>query len=137
MENGPSGALTPARQHEHFTKLIGGYTAFVAALFLAVITQGSGYPRSWIVVLLLGSSLPSLVAILMLDFIIHVRQSRQKSMFRGLAAGLGFFPSLLGIEVVICHFSIVAGALFLMLIGFWLLAVLIVRDLGRHPQSDI
>lgn len=119
------------------TKLAAAYIAFIAALLVAVISQGSQYAHSWVIIFLLSASLPSLVAFLLLDFIIRVGQLRHKSMFRGLAVALGFLPSLLGVDLIVCHFSVIAAVLFILLIGFWSLVILIVADLGRDPRSDV
>jgi Kef-type K+ transport system membrane component KefB len=125
-------------QHERWTKLVGGYTAFVAALLIATFAKSNDYPRSRIVISLLALSLPSLVAQTLLDYKVRVVQGRQKSLFRGLAAALGFFPSLAAIAILIGHFSSIAAALFLFLTLFWALVMDIVTFLGASdPKSDV
>ena len=106
-------------QHERWTRLVGGYTAFIAALLVATFAKSNDYPRSWIVISLLALSLPSLVALMLLDYTVRVVQGRRKSFFRGLAAALGFLPSLAAIAILIGHFSLIAAALFLLLTLFW------------------
>ena len=123
--------------HERISKLFGGYTAFVAALLVATFANSKEYPRAWIVISLLAVSLPSLVAYMLLDFVVRVKQIRKKSAFRGAAAGLGFFPSLLGVAALIGHFSVIASVLFVLLTLFWMLALDVVVYLGRYPGSDI
>ena len=58
-------------------------------------------------------------------------------MFRGLAFFLGFVPSLIGLAVLIGHFSRVAGVLFLALIPFWFLVIDVVTYLGANPNSKV
>jgi hypothetical protein len=130
-------AAERSEQHERGSKLLGGYTAFVAALLVAAFAKSSDYPRSWIVISLLAVSLPSLVALNLLDFIVRVKQGRQKSASRGLAAALGFLPSLAAISILIGHFSMIAAALFLLLTLFWALALDAVTYLGSSgPKSE-
>ena len=124
--------------HEHVAKLLNGYTAFVAALLIATIAKSDDYPRAYIVITLLASSLPSMVALLILDFHVRVNQGRKASMFRGLAVFLGFLPSLFGIAMLIGHFSLVGGVLFLVLTLFWLICVFgVAVGATGHPDSTI
>jgi hypothetical protein len=63
---------------------------------------------------------------------------RRKSAFRGLAAALGFFPSLAGIAILVGHFSLIAAALFLLLPLFWALVMDMVTFLGAgDPKSEV
>jgi hypothetical protein len=124
--------------HERRSRLIGGYAAFVAALLVATFAKSNDYPHSWIVISLLALSLPSLIARILLDFIVLVKQGRQKSAFRGLAAALGFLPSLAAMAILIGHFSLIAAALFLLLTLFWALAIDVVTFLGAgDPKSEV
>jgi hypothetical protein len=132
----PPGSVK--EQHERRSKLVGGYIAFTAALLVATIAKSNDYPRAWIVISLFALSLPSLVAWSLLDFIILVKQGRRKSMFRGLAGMLGFFPSLAAVAILIGHFSVIAGVLFVLLTIFWGLAIDIVTFLGAEsPKSEV
>lgn len=128
---------TPREQHERLSKLAGGYIAFVAALLVATFANSKEYSRAWIVISLLAVSLPSLIAYVLLDFIVRARQMRNKSGVRSLAAGLGILPSLLGIAVLIGHFSVIAAVLFGLITLFWGVAFDVVAYLGRYPGSDI
>ena len=137
-KSNPDPHTSPIELHERRSKLFGGYITFVAALLVATIAKSSDYPRSWIVISLLALSLPSLVALTLLDFIILVRQGRRKSMFRGLAGTLGFLPSLAAVAILIGHFSMIAGVLFALLVIFWALVIDIVTFLGaKTPQSEV
>ena len=98
-------------QHERNAKLLGGLHCLRCAVLVATFAKSDDYPRAWVVISLLALSLPSLVACMLLDFIVRVAQTRKKSAFRGLAFGLGFGPSLLGIAILIGHFSVVASVL--------------------------
>jgi predicted permease len=132
-------SLSPKEHHERVSKLVGGYTAFVAALLVTVFAKGDDHSSLWtvIVISLLALSLPSLVAWTLLDFVIRVRQQRQKSMFRGLAIGLGFYPSLIAIAILIGNFSRIAAVLFGLLVAFWRLAVHTVAIVGQDKESDL
>ena len=101
----PDYLLPPPDQHERNTKLIGGYTAFVSALLAVMVSNRNDWPRAWLPISLLALSLPSLVAYMLLDFVVRVVQGRKASAYRGLAILLGFTPSLAGITIVVGHFS--------------------------------
>jgi hypothetical protein len=141
MDNSTDSAQLK-EEYERRAKLFGGYTAFVAALLVATIVKvadakGADYPHAYVVIGLLAVSLPSLVAMDFLDFIVRVRQQREKSMYRGLATGLGFGPSLLGIAGLIGHFSVIAGVLFGILVVFWCIVIDVVVFRGYEPKADI
>ena len=59
-------------------------------------------------------------------------------MFRGLAHALCGIPSLLGMAILIGHFSVIAAVLFVLLTLFWALALDVVTYLGsRSSQSEV
>jgi hypothetical protein len=130
--------LSPKEHHERVSKLGGAYTAFIAALLIAMFARGDDHPSLWVVVVisLLGLSLPSLVAWMLLDFVIRVRQGRQKSSFRGLAIALGFYPSLIAIAILIGRFSRIAAVLFGLLVIFWRIAIPTVAVIGEDKKSE-
>lgn len=123
--------------HERKAKTIGGYTAFLAALLVATFARSNDYPHAWLVILLLAVSLPSLVAYVLLDFIILVKQGRKKSVFRGMAVALGFLPSLGAIACLIGHYSVMAAILFSLVTLFWVFAIDVVAFLGASYESDV
>ena len=104
----PTDPNTLKEEHERREKVFRGYMAFVAALLIATIARSADYPYVWVIIGLLAVSLPSLVTLDLLGFIVSVRQARRKSAFRGLAVGLGFGPSILGIAALIWHFSVIS-----------------------------
>jgi|SRR5215467_7698800 len=125
-------------EHARNAQLIGGYSAFVAALLIATIAKSESYPRAWIIISLLALSLPSLVALPLIDFIVRVRQARKVSATRAMAANLGFLPSLAAIAMIVGHFSVIAGILFILLCGFWTLTIYRVAVVGhRDRESDV
>ncbi len=125
-------------QHERVSKLFGGYTAFIAALLVTTFAKSNDFARSWIVISLLALSLPSLVALNLLDFRIRLIQGRRKSASRGLAFALGCLPSLAAVSILIGHFSVIAAILFVLLTLFWFLALDIVTYLGaKDPKSEV
>jgi hypothetical protein len=133
-----NSAASRKEQHERGSKLLRGYTAFIAALLVTAFAKSGDYPRAWIIISLLALSLPSLVAIDLLDFRIRVTQGRQRSASRGLAFALGFLPSLAAIAILIGHYSVPAAILFLLLTLFWSLALDVVTYLGaKDPKSEI
>jgi predicted membrane channel-forming protein YqfA (hemolysin III family) len=136
--NNSAVTMSLKEEHERFAHVCGSYTAFVAALLIATIAKGNEYPRAYIVITMLASSLPSLVALVFLDHHVSVVQTRKKSAFRGLAALLGFVPSLLGIATLIGHFSLTGGVLFLLLTFFWFLCIFgVVLGAAADPHSTI
>jgi hypothetical protein len=137
FRHGVGFSLSPWEQDERQSKLVGAYTAFVAALLVATFANSKDYSHAWVVISLLAVSLPSLIAYMLIDFVVQVKQMRNRSAFRGAAAGLGFLPSLLGITTLIGHFSVIAGVLFVLLTLFWMFALHAVVFLGPYPGSDI
>jgi len=119
-------------------KRVGAYIGFVVAVLVATLALSATYRRASIVIPLLALSLPSLVAFLMLDYHVIMRQKRRVSTTRGLAFGLGFIPSVTAISMLVGHFSFTAGVLFPILIVFWFLAIDRLVFLGhRSPKSDV
>src|SRR5271156_6301745 len=100
--------LSPYEEHDRVSKMWGGYTAFVAALLVAVMAISRDLPHARTIISLLALALPSLVAYMLLNFKVRVAQKRKGSMFRGLALLLGMLPSLAAITMVIGHFSVIA-----------------------------
>jgi hypothetical protein len=130
--------ISPITEHERLLQLWGGYTAFIAALLVATMATSGDYPHAWLIISLLALSLPSLVAYMLLDFTVRVKQRRIGSMYRGLSLLLGFLPSLVGTTMVIGHFSVLAAVLFVVLTAFWALMIITVEIIGfRDPTSDI
>jgi hypothetical protein len=119
-------------------KLFGGYIAFIAALLIATIAMGGEYTRAWVVISLLALSLPSLVALILLDFMARVRQERPTSAMRRLAAALGFLPSLAAFVVLVGHFSMIAAVLFVILTFYWSVTIYAVATEGTtDPKSEV
>jgi hypothetical protein len=124
--------------HERGMKLAGGYLAFVAALLVAAVAKSNDYRLAWVVISLLALSLPSLVALILIDFIVPVRQGRPTNAMRGLAFGLGFSPSVAALAVLVGHFSVIAAALFVLLTLYWSLTIFVAAIDGRSgPKSEV
>lgn len=122
--------------HERFTKLVGAYTGFVAAAIISLIS-GDGHIKSenW-AICFWALSLPPLVALLLLDFIVRVRQSREKSKIRGCMAFLGYGFSNLGTASLLTHYSWWAAIIFLVLIPLCALFTHEVAGLGRYEGYE-
>ena len=129
-------AQTPEILHEDRTKLVRGYTAFVAAALFAYVTKASEAGGGWLIICLLSVSLPALVGDILLDRTVTVIQRRKISHFRGLAVALGFPPSMLAFALAIGHISIVAAALFVIGCVFWFFVVDVVTYLGAFRQDS-
>jgi len=110
MDNSAESA-NPEEEYSRRSKIFTAYTAFVTTLLIATIAKRADYPRAYILSGLLAVSLPSLVALQFLDFIVLVQQTRRRSRFRGLAVWLGFGPSIAGFATLIGHFSVIAAVL--------------------------
>jgi UDP-N-acetylmuramyl pentapeptide phosphotransferase/UDP-N-acetylglucosamine-1-phosphate transferase len=126
--------------HERGMKLAGGYLAFVAALLVAAVAKSNDYRLAWVVISLLALSLPSLVALILIDFVVPVRQGKPTNAMRGLAFGLGFSPSVAALAVLVGHFSVIAAALFVLLTLYWSLTIFAVAIGGTSDaksESDI
>jgi hypothetical protein len=120
--------------HERGMKLAGGYLAFVAALLVAAVARSNDYRLAWLVISLLALSLPSLVALILIDFVVPV--GRPTNAMRALAFGLGFSPSLAAIAVLVGHFSVIAAALFVLLTLYWSLTIFAAAIDGT-PKSEV
>ena len=126
--------------NERGMKLAGGYLAFVAALLVAAVAKSNDYRLAWVVISLLALSLPSLVALILIDFVVPVRQGRPINAMRGFAFGLGFSPSVAALAVLVGHFSVIAAALFVLLTLYWSLTIFAVAIGGTSDaksESDI
>ena len=124
--------------HERGSKIINAYIAFILSLLLAITFKSESIEYSNIILSLIIISLPSLISINFLDYIIRVKQERKNSVFRGLAVGLGFIPSLIAIILFTASISIIASIIFTISILFWIIVLDIVIYLGfKHKSSDI
>lgn len=136
MSEQPAQATDPAEEHRRWMQGNGAYLAFVAALMLAVIAAPKEVSRPEVIVGLIACSLPSLVALLLLDYVVRVKQGRKLSVARGLALGLGYVPSLVAIVMTIWSFSAVAAVTFFLLIPFWFVVFFIVAYLGFRSKDS-
>ena len=88
--------------------------------------------------LALALSLPSLLALILIDLIVPVRQGRPINAMRGLAFGLGLSPSVAAIAVLVGHFSVIAAALFVLLTLYWSLTIFAAAIGGTSdPKSEV
>jgi hypothetical protein len=115
--------MTAQQLHERNSKLALGYTAFVVALLFATMAKSNNCSRANVVICLFAASLPSLVTFVLLDYLVVVTGSTAEVASRKVAAVLGFLPSLIGIALVLAHFSIVAGALFTLITITWAVVI--------------
>jgi amino acid transporter len=114
--------------HERGVKIINAYITFILSLLLALTFKNENIEYSNTIISLIALSLPSLIVINFIDYIVRVKQERKNSMFRGLAAGLGFIPSLVAIILFIASFSIIASILFTILIIFWIIILVMMAN---------
>lgn len=108
-------AAVPSLQptHERVTKLHGAYTAFIAAGIVSFISGDPHITTQGWVICLWCLSLPWLVTLLLLDYIVRERQKRESSASRGFATLLGYGLSNLGTAALIGFYSWTAAAIFL------------------------
>lgn len=139
MDNPAAGqAASPKAQFQWRSRCWAGYTGFVAVLLVAMLTNNEAYAHARLVISLLAVSLPSLIAQMLLDFVVSVRQGRRKSAKRGLAATLGLFPSLGAVTMLVGHFSWIAAVIFVLLIFYWFLVIdRVIYLASNDPKSDI
>lgn len=111
------------RQHQQIWKLIAGYTAFIAAGCMAIISSSKStgsYAFAfsfWII------SLPFLCGVMLLDYHVRVKQARLNSAVRGFLMAVGMFSSHLGTIGIVSTYSWIAAALYglcPLLVGFFL-----------------
>lgn len=108
----------PRRQrredHQEIWQIAGGYTAFIAASMLAVLSSGRDSAFvSW-AFSLWAISLPFLCGFMVLDRIIRVQQKRLNSTVRGLLMGVGFSVSHLGTAAMVSFFSWLGAVAYLL-----------------------
>jgi len=126
------------KTHERGSKIINAYIAFILSLLLAITFKSESVEYSNVILSLIIISLPSLISINLLDYIIRIKQERKNSLFRGLAVGLGFIPSLIAIILFTASISIITSIIFTILILFWIIVLDIVIYLGfKDKSSDI
>jgi predicted membrane channel-forming protein YqfA (hemolysin III family) len=108
-------SLTEREQdHERVSNILGGYTAFIAAALLTMISadRGNGYDvwaiSFWFI------SLPYLCGALLIDFRIKVEQKRKHSKILSYVCMAGLLLSHIGNTAIIASFSWLA-AMFLLL----------------------
>jgi drug/metabolite transporter (DMT)-like permease len=136
---GPVPPLSPQELHDRIWALFSAYTAFIAALLLALVnTSRDDVWARKAVISLLALALPSLVAFLLLDWVVRVRQGRQRSTSRGVAFFLGMAPSLLGFVLLLWGISRVAAGLWMLLVLVWFALGDIVTFLGfKDSKSEL
>lgn len=127
---------TPAEVHSVRSKIIGAYTAFVAATLIAAITNARAIGGGKLVVCLLSISVPALVGHLLLDRTITLIQQRKKSAYRGAALGAGIFPSVIAFALLIGHVSTVGAVIFVLGCVYWFFVVDVVTAAGAWDKDS-
>jgi hypothetical protein len=129
-------AQTPTEVHAVRLRIIGAYTAFVAATLISSITNASAIGGGKLVVCLLSVSVPALVGHLLLDRTITVTQQRKKSAYRGAALGAGIFPSVIAFALLIGHVSAVGAVIFVLGCVYWFFVVDVVTAAGARDKDS-
>jgi len=116
--------------HERVVKMHGAYTAFIAAAVISLIS-GDGHLRleGWSICLW-TLSLPPLITLLLLDYIVRVCQRRKASGIRGLMTLLGYGLSNLGTAALMFNFSWVAAGAYLFSVLLCALLLHVVSSFG-------
>ena len=122
--------------HERGIKLLSAYITFVIGLLLAVAFKSHNIEYSSLIISLASISLPSLISIIFLDYVVRVRQERKNSVFRGLAFFLGFLPSFSAIALLVASFSWIASISFTLLTIFWLFVLDVVTYIGFKDKTS-
>jgi hypothetical protein len=119
--------------HKRVEKMLGAYTAFIAAAVISLIS-GDGHIKSenWAICLWV-ISLPWLISIVLIDFIVRGQQ-RQKSATRGFIASMGLGFSNLGTAALLTHYSWIAAIVYLISIPICMLYLHEVGVLGRYDE---
>ncbi len=103
----------PELTHERVVKLHGAYTASIAAGVVSLISGDPHISTQGWVISLWCLSLPWLVTLLLLDYIVREGQKRESSASRGLAALLGYGLSRLGTAALLGVDAWIAAAMVL------------------------
>ncbi len=106
--------------HSRLRGAIYSFLGLLIAIMLGVLIKGNEIDGASTILIMLAVSIPSLVAVVFLDFHLRVQQKVKVSLIRGLAFGLGFIPGLLAIAFVIANVSVAAAVIFVVLTVIWL-----------------
>lgn len=102
---------------------IAGYLAFVAALLLAVIASNQAIANSSVIVGLLATSLPALVAWLYVESIAWEGLEQARRIVRGMVSTVAVTLSLAGFLLTLWTFSRLAVFLIVLETGVWYLVI--------------
>jgi hypothetical protein len=103
--------------------VIAAYLAFVVALLLAVIASNQTIASSSVIVALLATSLPALVAWLYVESIAWEGLEQARRLVRGIVGSVAITLSAIGFLVTIWSFSRLAVFLILVETGVWYLVI--------------
>lgn len=117
------------------TMAIAGYLAFSAALMLAVIASEGSVAYAPLIVGLLATSLPALVAWLYIDSGSWMGPEPICRIVRAAAISVAAALSLAGFLLTVWTFSRLAAFLILVEIPLWYLAISAVSYLREEPDS--
>jgi hypothetical protein len=114
---------------------ISGYLAFTAALMLAAIVSHESVANSSVIVGLLATSLPALVAWLYADSIAWTGLEHIGRIVRWVVGVVAVGPSFTGFILTVWSFSRLAVFLIFLQIPLWYLAISLVSFLGEDLDS--
>jgi len=123
--------------HKQGISRIGAYIAFIISLLLVITFDSEQIKYSSWIISLMFISLPSLIVVARIDYLVRVQQNRKRSMFRGLATFLGFVPSFIAIILFVASFSIIASIIFTLLTFFWMIVIDFMTYIGFKEDSEI
>ena len=100
------------REHQRVWQLIGGYTAFIAAACLAVISSSKSEGSHAFAFSFWAISLPFLCGAMLLDYHVRVKQARLNSKVRSLLVTVGALSSHLGTTGMVSTYSWFAAVVY-------------------------
>ena len=102
---------------------IAGYLAFVAALLLAVVASNQAVANSSVIVGLLATSLPALVAWLYVESIAWEGLEQARRMVRGMVSAVALTLSVAGFLLTLWNFSPLTVFLIILETAVWYLVI--------------
>jgi hypothetical protein len=122
-------------QHQRIHSLLIGYAAFLFAFFLGLSSFTEKTANVSVVMGLILISLPSVISLLLIDFIVRVKQRREASAIRGFAFFMAFAPGVFALGIYVWPYAWWASVIFGILIPLW--AFLVIEVGGARPDSKI
>ena len=128
--------LSPEHQ-KRVQGLIFSYATFLLAFFLGISSFTEKSQINSIVLGLILISLPAVVFLALIDFVVRTRQARKDSAIRGMAMLFTFAPSLFALGLFVWPFAAWATVIYFLSFFMWIFLFLEVSGSNVGPDSKI